>query len=53
MPLAFEFCRAKPNWIPRNPKLMLNIWETVRRGLEAYPAPAEEPVVVLADINFI
>ena len=30
--LTLEFCRAKPNWIPRNPKLMFQICQNVSGG---------------------
>src|SRR5438445_2567273 len=33
MRLTFEFCRAKPNWMPRNPKHMFQICQKLRVGL--------------------
>ncbi len=32
--LTFAFCSAKPIWMPRKPKLMFQISQNVRRGLE-------------------
>jgi hypothetical protein len=31
---AFPFCKAKPNWIPKKPKLMFQICQNDKRGLE-------------------
>ena len=28
--LVFAFCKAKPNCIPKNPKLMFTIWRKLR-----------------------
>ena len=33
MRLTFAFCRAKPNWIPRNPKDMFQICQKPSFGL--------------------
>jgi hypothetical protein len=34
--LTFAFCRAKPNCIPRNPKLMFQICQNVKRGFDLF-----------------
>jgi hypothetical protein len=39
--------------MPINPKLIVKICHTVRRGLGAKPTAAEEPNDVLVDITFI
>src|SRR5260370_16468019 len=31
--LTFAFCSAKPNWMPRKPKLMFQTSQKARRGL--------------------
>src|SRR5262244_3894911 len=33
MALMLASCRPHPNWIPRNPKLMFQICQKLRRGL--------------------
>jgi hypothetical protein len=31
--LTLAFCNAKPNWIPKNPKLMFQICQKLKDGL--------------------
>jgi hypothetical protein len=51
MPLAFEFCNANPNWMPRKPKLILKICPVDRRGFVFKPVLAGEEMVVLEAIS--
>src|SRR5450759_4834366 len=34
--LTFAFCRAKPNWIPRNPKLIFQTCQKERFGFDFF-----------------
>src|SRR5437868_5653254 len=43
--LTLEFWRAKPNWMPRNPKLMFQISQNVSAGLDR-TAPGETAATV-------
>jgi hypothetical protein len=49
--LTLAFCSAKPNWIPRNPKLMFQISQKLRRGLDRIAGGAVSTEVAMRDLE--
>ena len=51
--LTFAFCSAKPNWMPRKPKLMFQISQNESRGFGRTAGVAGVPMVsaLLSDVS--